>query len=187
MEEAHDLLELKGLIARLGLRDDRRQSPRYNLEIIGNYHIDQASLRISQGRCWLVDISKEGLAIKIKDDKVHEGMLLHLQFLMDSKIIDITSKVVRIDPVEDGYLVGVQSLNDRDDIIHHLFCFQPFCIQSNHYASALVYYQTHLAVFNTTTQDHHLHVGLCRPIPFTQQCCINPTTSCNLGSHCYIL
>jgi c-di-GMP-binding flagellar brake protein YcgR len=120
MEEARDLLELKDLIARLGLRDDRRQSPRYTMQIIGNYHMDQASLRIAQGRCWLVDISKEGIAVKIKDAAVKEGMLLHLQFLMDAKIIDVTSKVVHIEEQDDGYLVGVRSLSARDDIISQL-------------------------------------------------------------------
>jgi c-di-GMP-binding flagellar brake protein YcgR len=120
MEEARDLLELKDLIARLGLRDDRRQSLRYTVQIIGNYHIDQASLRIAQGRCWLVDISKEGIAVKIKDATVKEGMLLHLQFLMDAKIVDVTSKVVHIEQQEDGYLVGVRSLSERDDIINQL-------------------------------------------------------------------
>jgi len=120
MEEARDLLELKDLIARLGLRDDRRQSPRYTMQIIGNYHMDQASLRIAQGRCWLVDISKEGIAVKIKDAAVKEGMLLHLQFLMDAKIIDVTSTVVHIEEQDDGYLVGVRSLSARDDIISQL-------------------------------------------------------------------
>jgi len=120
MEEARDLLELKDLIARLGLRDERRQSPRYTLKIIGNYHIDQASLRIAQGRCWLVDISKEGIAVHIKDATVKEGMLLHLQFLMDAQIIDVTSKVVHIEQLDDGYLVGVRSLSERDDIISQL-------------------------------------------------------------------
>jgi c-di-GMP-binding flagellar brake protein YcgR len=120
MEEARDLLELKDLIARLGLRDDRRESPRYTMHIIGNYHIDQASLRIAQGRCWLVDISREGIAVKIKDATVKEGMLLHLQFLMDAKIIDVTSKVVHIEEQDDGYLVGVRSLSARDDIISQL-------------------------------------------------------------------
>ena len=120
MEEARDLLELKDLITRLGLRDDRRQSPRYTMQIIGNYHMDQASLRIAQGRCWLVDISKEGIAVKIKDAAVKEGMLLHLQFLMDAKIIDVTSKVVHIEEQDDGYLVGVRSLSARDDIISQL-------------------------------------------------------------------
>ena len=120
MEEARDLLELKDLIARLGLKDDRRQSPRYTVKIIGNYHIDQASLRIAQGRCWLVDISKEGIAVKIKEATVTEGMLLHLQFLMDAKIIDVTSKVIHIEEQEDGYLVGVRSLSERDDIISQL-------------------------------------------------------------------
>ena len=120
MEEARDLMELKELIARFGLRDERRQSPRYTMQIIGNYHIDQASLRIAQGRCWLVDISREGIAVKIKDATVKEGMLLHLQFLMDAKIIDVTSKVVHMEEQDDGYLVGVRSLSARDDIISQL-------------------------------------------------------------------
>ena len=120
MEEARDLLELKALIARLGLRDDRRQSPRYTMHIIGNYHIDQASLRIAQGRCWLVDISREGIAVKIKEGTVKEGMILHLQFLMDAKIVDVTSKVVHIEEQDDGFLVGVRSLSARDDIISQL-------------------------------------------------------------------
>ena len=54
MEKANDLVTLKGLISRLGLKEDRRQSPRYKVEIMGNYHIDQANQRIYQGRCWLV-------------------------------------------------------------------------------------------------------------------------------------
>jgi c-di-GMP-binding flagellar brake protein YcgR len=120
MEEARDLLELKELIARFGLRDERRESPRYTMHIIGNYHIDQASLRIAQGRCWLVDISREGIAVKIKEAAVKEGMLLHLQFLMDAKIIDVTSKVVHVEEQDDGYLVGVRSLSARDDIISQL-------------------------------------------------------------------
>ena len=104
----------------MGLRDDRRESPRFSMKIIGNYHIDQASLRIAQGRCWLVDISREGIAVKIKDAIVKEGMLLHLQFLMDEKIVDVTSKVVHIEEQEDGYLVGVRSLSERDEIISQL-------------------------------------------------------------------
>lgn len=120
MEEARDLLELKDLISRLGLREDRRDALRYSVNIMGNYHIDQASLRIAQGRCWLVDISKAGIAIKVKDETLKEGMLLHLQFLMDAKIVDVTSKVVHIEQREDGYLVGVRSLSARDDIISEL-------------------------------------------------------------------
>jgi len=63
---------------------------------------------------------KEGIAVKIKDAAVKEGMLLHLQFLMDAKIIDVTSKVVHIEEQDDGYLVGVRSLSARDDIISQL-------------------------------------------------------------------
>ncbi len=121
MEDAKDLATLKKLITRLGLKDDRRQSPRYKVEIMGNYHIDQANHRICQGRCWLVDISKGGLAVKMSDEAVQEGMILHLQFLMTKKIVDITTRVVHIEKIENGYCVGVESLSELEDIVDQLF------------------------------------------------------------------
>ena len=121
MEKANDLVTLKKLVSRLGVNDDRRQSPRYKVEIMGNYHIDQANHRIFQGRCWLVDISKGGLAVKINEEAVQEGMIIHLQFLMTKKIVDITSRVVHIKQIENGCLVGVESLNELDDIVDQLF------------------------------------------------------------------
>ncbi len=121
MEKAQNLATLKELINRLGLKEDRRQSPRYRVEIMGNYHIDQATSCISQGRCWLVDISRGGLAIKLKDATVHAGMIIHLQFLMETEIIDITTEVVHLEQTEDGYLVGVKALNEHDDLISRLF------------------------------------------------------------------
>jgi c-di-GMP-binding flagellar brake protein YcgR len=121
MEEANDLATLKKLITRLGLKDDRRQSPRYKVEIMGNYHLDQANCRICQGRCWLVDISRGGLAVKMSDATIEEGMILHLQFLMTKKIVDITTRVVHIEKREDGYCVGVESLSELDDIVNQLF------------------------------------------------------------------
>ena len=121
MDEANDLETLKKLISRLGLKDDRRQSPRYKVEIMGNYHIDQANHRICQGRCWLVDISKGGLAVKMNDADVQEGMILHLQFLMTKKIVDITTRVVHIEKIENGYFVGVESITELDDIVAQLF------------------------------------------------------------------
>ena len=121
MEEANDLAALKKLIARMGLKDDRRQSPRYKVEIMGNYHIDQKNHRICQGRCWLVDISRGGLAVKMNDEVVQEGTILHLQFLMAKKIVDITTRVVHIEKREDGYFVGVESLSELDDIVAQLF------------------------------------------------------------------
>ena len=120
MEKANDLTRLKELVSRWGLKEDRRQSPRYKVEIMGNYHIDQASHRIFQGRCWLVDISKGGLAIKMNDTSIQEGMILHLQFLMIKKIVDITSRVVHIEQIENGLLVGVESLSELDDIVSQL-------------------------------------------------------------------
>ena len=121
MEKANDLVTLKGLISRLGLKEDRRQSPRYKVEIMGNYHIDQANHRIFQGRCWLVDISKGGLSVRMNETAVQEGMILHLQFLMTKKIVDIISRVVHIKQIEDGCLVGVESLSELDDIVDQLF------------------------------------------------------------------
>ena len=121
MEKANDLVTLKDLIARLGLKEDRRQSPRYKVEIMGNYHIDQANHRIFQGRCWLVDISKGGLSVRMNEAAVQEGMILHLQFLMTKKIVDIISRVVHIKQIEDGCLVGVESLSELDDIVDQLF------------------------------------------------------------------
>ena len=120
MEKANDLTRLKELVSRWGLKEDRRQSPRYKMEIMGNYHIDQASHHIFQGRCWLVDISKGGLAIKMNDTSIQEGMILHLQFLMIKKIVDITSRVVHIEQIENGLLVGVESLSELDDIVSQL-------------------------------------------------------------------
>jgi hypothetical protein len=121
MEKANDLVTLQKLISRLGVKDDKRQSPRYKVEIMGNYHIDQASHRVFQGRCWLVDISKGGLAVRMNETAVEEGMILHLQFLMTKKIVNITSRVVHIKQLENGCLVGVESLSELDDILDQLF------------------------------------------------------------------
>ena len=121
MEKANDLVTLKGLISRLGLKEDRRQSPRYKVEIMGNYHIDQANHRIFQGRCWLVDISKGGLSVRMNETAVQEGIILHLQFLMTKKIVDITTRVVHIKQIENGCLVGVESLSELDNIVDQLF------------------------------------------------------------------
>ena len=121
MEEAHDLIELKELVARLGLKDDRRQSPRYNVEIAGKYSVNQGGIPESYGTCWLVDISKEGLAIKIEDAAFRSGTVLHLHFSMGSKTVDVASRAVHIALQEDGCIVGVQSLNENNDIINQLF------------------------------------------------------------------
>ena len=121
MEKANDLVTLKGLISRLGLKEDRRQSPRYKVEIMGSYHIDQANHRRFQGRCWLVDSSKGGLSVRMHEAAVQEGMILHLQFLMTKKIVDITSRVIHIKQIENGCLVGVESLSELDDIVDQLF------------------------------------------------------------------
>ena len=57
----------------------------------------------------------------MNDDVVQEGTILHLQFLMAKKIVDITTRVVHIEKREDGYFVGVESLRELDDIVAQLF------------------------------------------------------------------
>jgi hypothetical protein len=68
-----------------------------------------------------VDISKGGLAVKMSDEAVQVGTILHLQFLMTKKLVDITTRVVHIEKIEDGYCVGVESLSELDDIVAQLF------------------------------------------------------------------
>ena len=50
MEVAHDLTELKELISRLGLKEERRQSRRYNIEIAGNYNAEPEKAIGPQGK-----------------------------------------------------------------------------------------------------------------------------------------
>jgi hypothetical protein len=121
MREAHDLIELKKLISQLGLKDERRQSPRYNVEIAGNY---QAGTEVSGGtskKCWLVDVSKEGLSVKISDPEVREGSTLHLELPKGGTQVGIAARVVHVEPVEGYYIVGLKSTNEKGDIIQQLF------------------------------------------------------------------
>jgi len=121
MEVANDLLELQELISRLGLKDDRRQSPRYKVEIPANYYIEQGSLRGSQGKCCLVDVSRKGVSIKVENITFQEGEILHLRFQTESNQVDVFGKTVRIDREEDEYLVRIQSTNENTDIVNQLF------------------------------------------------------------------
>ena len=120
MNEAHDLIELKKRISQLNLRDNRRDLPRYKMDILGHYYIEQGGLRGILDTCLLVDACKRGIAIKIKSTKFQKGMLLHLQFPAGLNLVNIVGKAVYIDREDDGYLVGVQSLNKKFDVINQL-------------------------------------------------------------------
>ena len=106
-------------------RAQRESTPQQWLRLVGGAMAAPSfalgRFRECQGRCWLVDISKGGLAVKINDDVVQEGTILHLQFLMAKKLVDITTRVVYIEKREAGYCVGVESLSELDDIVAQLF------------------------------------------------------------------
>jgi len=121
MEEAHDLLELKELISRLGLKDDRRQSPRYNVSIAGNYHADQGKTGSAQGRCWLIDVSKEGISVKLSDSCVKAGSILHLELPMGSRTVGVSARVVHVQAEEECCIVGLKATSPSNDIIRQLF------------------------------------------------------------------
>lgn len=121
MEDAHDLTELKELIARLGLKDERRQSPRYNVEIVGNYHAEPEKAPGPQGKCWLVDVSREGLSVKLNDNCVKAGSILHLELPMGGKTVSVATRVVYVEPEKDLCIAGLKSISEKDDIIQQLF------------------------------------------------------------------
>jgi hypothetical protein len=121
MKVAHELIELKELISQLGLKDGKREFPRYKVDIPGNYYIEQGSLRGFRYTCRLVDVSKGGVSIKIEKVTFHLGEILHLQFSAGLNMTDAVGKVVYIDREDDGYKVGLQSLSEKVDIINQLF------------------------------------------------------------------
>lgn len=121
MKEAHDLIELKNLISQLGLKDERRQSARYNVDIAGNYHADPKKSAGSSGTCRLVDVSKEGLSVKLSDTSVKSGTILHLELPRGGTKVGIATRVVYVEPGEGDFIVGLQSTSERDDIIQQLF------------------------------------------------------------------
>lgn len=117
MEVAHDMAELKKLIAQLGLTDDMRDSPRYQVDIAANYSIELKEESNISDVCHLVNVSKRGIAIKIKNVNFSEGTLLRLQF---SKTLHVVGRVAHIDREDDGYLVGIESLSRNIDIVNQL-------------------------------------------------------------------
>ena len=117
MEIAHDIAELKELIAQLGLADDMRDSPRYQVDIAANYSIELDEENNVSDVCHLVNVSKRGIAIKIRNVSFPEGTLLRLQF---SKTLQVVGRVAHIDREDDGYLVGIESLSRNIDIVSQL-------------------------------------------------------------------
>jgi hypothetical protein len=67
--------------------------------------------------CYLVDVSKSGIAIRIKNLTFKEGALLRLQF---SKELNVIGRVVHIDREDDEFLIGVESLSKDIDIVSQL-------------------------------------------------------------------
>lgn len=121
MKEAHDLIELKKLISQLGLKDERRQSARYNVDIAGNYHADLEKLAGPSGKCRLVDVSKEGLSVELSEASVQAGTILHLEFPRGDAKVGIATRVVYVE-LEEGYcIVGLKSASEAVDIIQQLF------------------------------------------------------------------
>jgi hypothetical protein len=121
MEVAHDLTELKELISRLGLKEERRQSPRYNIEIAGNYNAEPGKAIGPQGKCWLVDVSKEGISIKVNDKGMKVGTILQLELPMGSRTVSIATKVVHVQSEKDFCTVGLKATSEKDNIIKQLF------------------------------------------------------------------
>lgn len=121
MQEAHDLIELKHLIAQLGLKDERRQAPRYNVEIAGYYIAGPEQSAVPWEKCWLVDVSKEGLSVKINDSRVKSGTILHLEFPKGGGKVGIATRVVYVDHEGNDFIVGLTSTRERNDIIQQLF------------------------------------------------------------------
>jgi hypothetical protein len=121
MQEAHDLIELKNLISQLGLKDERRQSARYNVDIVGNYHADPGKLSGPSGKCRLVDVSQEGLSVELSEASVRAGTILHLEFPRGDTKVGIATRVVYVELEEGHCIVGLKSASQAGDIIQQLF------------------------------------------------------------------
>lgn len=124
MEVARDLKELKRLISQLGLKDERRQSPRYNVEIAGTYTIEAGKPGGPKGTCLLVDVSKEGLSLKLYDKCITAGTILYLELPMSGKTVGVSTRIVHVQPEKDSCFVGLKSTGESDDIIQQLFSSQ---------------------------------------------------------------
>jgi hypothetical protein len=120
MEVARNLDELKECVSVWGLRENRREHPRYKVDIQGNYFVEQNGTIAVRDRCTLVDVNREGVAIKIRDNQFKKGTKLHLQFYAGQGRLDVVGKVVHIKPDGEDYLVGIQSTTRKVDIAQQL-------------------------------------------------------------------
>lgn len=120
MKVARDFTTLKECIAVWGLRENRRELPRYQVDIEGNYSVEQKGLPVIRGTCRIVDVNREGFAVIIVNVQFHEGTTLHFQFFLGLKRIDVAGKAVYIDWEDDGYRVGIESITKKTDIMKEL-------------------------------------------------------------------
>jgi hypothetical protein len=117
---ARDFNTLKECVSVWGLRENRRESPRYRVDIEGNYRVEQKGLPVISGTCRLVDVNKEGFAVMILNVQFHEGTTLHFQFFPGLKRVDVAGKAVYIDWEDDGCRVGIESITKKIDIAKQL-------------------------------------------------------------------
>ena len=120
MKVARDFNTLKECVSVWGLRENRRDLTRYQVDIQGNYFVEQRGLPVIRGTCRLVDVNKEGFAVMIVNVQFHEGTRLHFQFFPGLNRVDVTGKAVYIDWEDDGYRVGIDSLTKKIDITKQL-------------------------------------------------------------------
>ena len=125
MKVAHDFNALKECIAVWGLRENRRDSQRYQVDIEGDYHVEQKGLPVIRGTCRLVDVNKGGIAVKMVNVQFHEGSTLHLQFFPGLSRVTIVGRAVHIDWEDDGYRVGIQALSKKTNIVEELLGAEP--------------------------------------------------------------
>lgn len=120
MKVAHDFNTLKECVSVWGLRENRRESPRYQVDIQGSYFVEQKGLPVIRGHCRLVDVNKEGFAVMILNVQFHEGTKVHFQFFPGLNRVDVVGRAVHIDWEDDGYRVGIQSITKKIEIMKQL-------------------------------------------------------------------
>jgi hypothetical protein len=120
MDVARNLGELKECVSVWGLRENRREHPRYQVDIQGYYYIEQKGSIIARDKCKLVDVNREGVAIKIQNNQFNRRVKLHLQFFAGHNRVDVIGKAVHIKADGDDYLVGIESINKKVDIAQQL-------------------------------------------------------------------
>ena len=120
MGVARNLDELKEYVSVWGVRENRREHPRYQVDIQGHYFIEQKGSIVARDKCMLVDLNREGVAIKIQEIRFAKGSKLHLQFFAGHNRIDVIGRAVHIKTDGDGYLVGIESISKKVDISQQL-------------------------------------------------------------------